>query len=77
MKYVIVFNPNTCAQTCHASTCSAATGVEGLRVRGETEFDTVEAAFADALADERERGCKEPHEVTKVYGWKVHKCAKV
>jgi hypothetical protein len=74
MKFVIVFNPNTCAQTCHAANCSASTHVEGLRVRGETEFDTVEAAFADALADERERGYKDPAEVTEVYGWKVHKC---
>lgn len=76
MKYVIVFNPNTCAQTCHATTCSAATGVEGLRVRGETEFDTVEAAFADALADENERGYRDEL-ATEVYGWKVHKCARI
>lgn len=76
MKYVVVFNPNTCSQTCHSATCSAATHVDNLRVRSETEYDTVEAAFAEALADEQERSCKEPHEVTTVYGWKVHKCTK-
>lgn len=76
MRYVIIFNPNTCSQTCHAATCSAATDVEGLRVRGE-EFDSVEAAFADALADERERSaCDDPMTVTTVYGWKVHKCTR-
>jgi len=77
MRYVIVFNPNTCSQTCHSAACSAATDVEGLRVRGE-EFHTVAAAFESALFDERERSaCDDPLTITKVYGWKVHKCTKV
>lgn len=77
MKYVIVFNPNTCAQTCHAANCSASTHVEGKRVRSVAEYDTVEAAFAEALEDERERSyCDDPEEITKVYGWKVHKCTR-
>jgi hypothetical protein len=77
MKYVIAFNPNTATLRCHASTCKAATFVEGrCHVDHDQTFDTVQAAFDYALEDERERTAGDPALVTKPYGWKVCNCAK-